>query len=1233
MNLAFDIFPAATPLGTRLVRLTSEQLGVESGFRVELYGLGSGRIVMNRNQPECTDTNFADDNYVQVFDTDISDTIPLGGFFLDNKRVKVLSLDEEGGEIVQFGGPGALSYFGRQVWWNTNYVNFGNDAQFGPRADGQWHWYNDQYGDILERAIDEAQDADRPATGHGIDDMTHDFDGTNDSAGDAWVSFSGDYSIPVGTNYLEMVQRFRDLGLTILMDGELNLSAYQGFYGVDRTTATFATDKVLFINEDGGPVEMVNIVEELQRQSKLSLKLSRVLVKGDAVEPTAMVAREAASYGVAREGFATAQGVYATDLLQDLGDQALQLRSDSSDVPVFRHIPGQDALAGRYSPFPPGAALPALLLPRLYLTNANAGEGAHAPHATWEELDFLAPTRLMQTSTDATTNGTADGSSWDVITDDLLYQGMYTLTGTVVFTGGSVRGQVQGRTRYGIGISQQDMQSQMVLRLYDSSDVLKGTLLSPHEPGAIDSTQWPSEGTHGSPPPWQNRKMPASSQWVDAYGAPLEGSLTGVAGDYLLLEIGARHISGQDGAASGVGMRVVANQATDLPANDETQESNANMWIELWGAPTAEGAEWSYWIGDLVTLHTGTEMGDYNYQDLRVYAINWRLLENGEWWPEPELGGLIAGVQGTQVAPPPILGGGGGGGGVVTPAASPPTTLKKLLTNKSGGSVVHGDVVVVDLDNDESFDTTSTAAETRIIGIAQGDIANNATGYVAIHGYVELVTTTGSVTRGDYGFTSTTPKEADAGAARAEGAFCQFLTDGTAPSAILFGPPDVATGGGGGGGGTEMVLDYAQITSNASITATSEATADVVVTGSAITYDGATEIMVEFYSPFCRPDTAANDRELRLYLYDGSSSIGRLSLQIAGEGGGSSHVPVHVKRRLTPSAASHTYSIRASVNAGTGLVGAGTGGSTGEMPAFIRIVKSIPAVSGASVQTNEVRNFPSLENADDAQPEWWEESAGTATLTEVDLAGEGITESWERALKLVTTADVHALQTYTYADEKRLKSGKTVSCRVAVWSVGGVTARVRLQSTVGSLGVATTTAAAWTILAVEGVVLDGTAVDLRLEVNNGTAYFVPLAFGIGSSAPNELPPRGLVYRVSRTRPIVENLDGSTGKAAAALDITTSTSPLAVLAQLAIHMTEGSAGERYSYLSRPNPFSPGGTIQQTRGIVDGDNAERVDNQFVEMLDDTQNLVTQLVRDAGTGSIAVCQLAADGWWEWE
>src|SRR4051812_42144264 len=86
------------------------------------------------------------------------------------------------------------------------------------------------------------------------------------------------------------------------------------------------------------------------------------------------------------------------------------------------------------------------------------------------------------------------------------------------------------------------------------------------------------------------------------------------------------------------------------------------------------------------------------------------------------------------------------------------------LTNKSGGGVIAGDVVVIGTANNDAFTTTTSAGFTGGIGIAQETIADNATGRVLLSGYAALVNVTASVTRQNFGTTSTTVKKAvDAG--------------------------------------------------------------------------------------------------------------------------------------------------------------------------------------------------------------------------------------------------------------------------------------------------------------------------------------------------------------------------------------------------------------------------------------------------------------------------------------
>lgn len=137
-------------------------------------------------------------------------------------------------------------------------------------------------------------------------------------------------------------------------------------------------------------------------------------------------------------------------------------------------------------------------------------------------------------------------------------------------------------------------------------------------------------------------------------------------------------------------------------------------------------------------------------------------------------------------------------------------------------------------------------------------------------------------------------------------------------------------------------LDLVTFTSPVSVTATSEATANTVVTATAITFDGSTSVEIIFQAPAARPDLSSN-AIMRFYLYDGSNSIGRLGTIAQPTYTPSSAVgvlvPVRLSHILAPSAASHTYSIRADVSSGTGSVSAGAGGSTAIMPGYVRILR------------------------------------------------------------------------------------------------------------------------------------------------------------------------------------------------------------------------------------------------------------------------------------------------------
>jgi hypothetical protein len=128
-------------------------------------------------------------------------------------------------------------------------------------------------------------------------------------------------------------------------------------------------------------------------------------------------------------------------------------------------------------------------------------------------------------------------------------------------------------------------------------------------------------------------------------------------------------------------------------------------------------------------------------------------------------------------------------------------------------------------------------------------------------------------------------------------------------------------------------LSYVEFTSPVTINTTSEAAAVTVVTSAAITYSGSQRIQIDFYAPY---SVIASTENLFGVLYDGSGSIGT-----AWQGNvaavGSDVIAPMFTRFLTPSNASHTYSIRFYIQTTSGTVGAGAGGSGNYMPGYIRI--------------------------------------------------------------------------------------------------------------------------------------------------------------------------------------------------------------------------------------------------------------------------------------------------------
>lgn len=83
----------------------------------------------------------------------------------------------------------------------------------------------------------------------------------------------------------------------------------------------------------------------------------------------------------------------------------------------------------------------------------------------------------------------------------------------------------------------------------------------------------------------------------------------------------------------------------------------------------------------------------------------------------------------------------------------------RSLTNKSGGTVPANSVVVVDTTADDAFTTTTSAGATKVAGVTQASILNNAAGIVKQYGITSLLVDA-ATSRGNWLTTGTTAGQA-----------------------------------------------------------------------------------------------------------------------------------------------------------------------------------------------------------------------------------------------------------------------------------------------------------------------------------------------------------------------------------------------------------------------------------------------------------------------------------------
>jgi hypothetical protein len=134
-------------------------------------------------------------------------------------------------------------------------------------------------------------------------------------------------------------------------------------------------------------------------------------------------------------------------------------------------------------------------------------------------------------------------------------------------------------------------------------------------------------------------------------------------------------------------------------------------------------------------------------------------------------------------------------------------------------------------------------------------------------------------------------------------------------------------------------LMFVQMTANLSVPPSgNEATAVAIFSPPNVTYDGK-PVLIEFFA-YGATIPAGVGTTLVLNLWDANTNLGFWG-QVINNAAAALTVPLHLVRRLTPTAGVHNYNVRAfTPNATAATIFASPGGAAGTpVPAFLRVAR------------------------------------------------------------------------------------------------------------------------------------------------------------------------------------------------------------------------------------------------------------------------------------------------------
>lgn len=137
--------------------------------------------------------------------------------------------------------------------------------------------------------------------------------------------------------------------------------------------------------------------------------------------------------------------------------------------------------------------------------------------------------------------------------------------------------------------------------------------------------------------------------------------------------------------------------------------------------------------------------------------------------------------------------------------------------------------------------------------------------------------------------------------------------------------------------GAASALDYAQVTANLTVTATTSPAAQTFVSGAAIAYDGLTSIKVDVY---CAAGEITALNALVFALWQDATELGTIA-QVQANNAANTIIEGCVGSRIyTPAAGTKTHILKCWKTGGTATAYASAGGAGANLPAFIRITRA-----------------------------------------------------------------------------------------------------------------------------------------------------------------------------------------------------------------------------------------------------------------------------------------------------